>query len=127
MGSMLTEGGEDSPSSVHFREGTLSRPLGTRLQEQEGRALTTGRAFFLNLQEASRRSWMALLVSPEALPPEPKAWVWLSPAPGLHRGANRSLGCHPTQHGRLATPSWPVPDAPDVWSLLKQGVDQMSF
>lgn len=77
MGNMLTEGGEDS-SSVHAAEDP-QQASGDKASGQEGRALATGRAFFLNLQEASRRSWMALLVGPK-LPPGPKAWAWLSPA-----------------------------------------------
>lgn len=54
MGNMLTEGGEDS-SSVHAAEDP-QQASGDKASGQEGRALTTGRAFFLNLQEASRRS-----------------------------------------------------------------------
>lgn len=54
VGNMLTEGGEDS-SSVHAAEDP-QQASGDKASGQEGRALTTGRAFFLNLQEASRRS-----------------------------------------------------------------------
>ena len=77
VGNMLTEGGEDS-SGVHAAEDP-PQASGDKASGQEGSALATAHASFLNLQEASRRSWMALLVGPK-LSPGPKAWAWLSPA-----------------------------------------------
>lgn len=64
---------------------TLSRPLRTRLQGRRGGALATAHASFLNLQEASRCSPVALLIGPK-LSPGPEAWACLSPAQACTEG-----------------------------------------